>query len=366
MHIITDLQAVAQWRQSVSACTSQHNMMASKKANRRFSLDSSGYQLEISGIAAKPKNSMLRRSSDSRSFQNLDETRLESLEHNGSILRRSMTIEEEGLDRSDRSDRNSFKNHNRTFHKLFPEIPETEDLGHVHTCGLQKEVIYHGKMYLSNQHICFHSSVLLKETKVMIDVSSIQIIKKKHTAKIVPNAIAVITTDGRKYLFVSLLNREACFRLLQSLCPQMQTGNSSRKSSTENTPDMEIDTISSQSSLEENPENHLIHLTDKTRTLQEEQSSSTPHSDTSRKINTPEQHNTAVSWVTVVTEKVSSVLSSNDTRSLNKLLLFYVILVILLLLSSGYIGLRIVALEQQLSVLGSMPEFTIQKENQET
>ncbi|RXN22801.1 SURP and G-patch domain-containing 1 [Labeo rohita] len=262
------------------------------------------YQLEISGIAAKPKNSMLRRSSDSRSFQNLDETRLESLEHNGSILRRSMTIEEEGLDRSDRSDRNSFKNHNRTFHKLFPEIPETEDLGHVHTCGLQKEVIYHGKMYLSNQHICFHSSVLLKETKVMIDVSSIQIIKKKHTAKIVPNAIAVITTDGRK------------------------TGNSSRKSSTENTPDMEIDTISSQSSLEENPENHLIHLTDKTRTLQaEEQSSSTPHSDTSRKINTPEQHNTAVSWVTVVTEKVSSVLSSNDTRSLNKLLLFYVILI---------------------------------------
>ncbi|KAI2668048.1 GRAM domain-containing protein 2B [Labeo rohita] len=381
-------QAVAQWRQSVSACTSQHNMMASKKANRRFSLDSSGvvcdckcvfecrYQLEISGIAAKPKNSMLRRSSDSRSFQNLDETRLESLEHNGSILRRSMTIEEEGLDRSDRSDRNV-----------------------IHTCGLQKEVIYHGKMYLSNQHICFHSSVLLKETKVMIDVSSIQIIKKKHTAKIVPNAIAVITTDGRKYLFVSLLNREACFRLLQSLCPQMQTGNSSRKSSTENTPDMEIDTISSQSSLEENPENHLIHLTDKTRTLQaEEQSSSTPHSDTSRKINTPEQHNTAVSWVTVVTEKVSSVLSSNDTRSLNKLLLFYVILaleadghtdkpehnnrhrstqfyksesdlmaylsiiVILLLLSSGYIGLRIVALEQQLSVLGSMPEFTIQKE----
>ncbi|KAL0201958.1 hypothetical protein M9458_005145, partial [Cirrhinus mrigala] len=44
------------------------------------------YQLEISGIAAKPKNSMLRRSSDSRTFQNPDETHLEFLEHNGSIL----------------------------------------------------------------------------------------------------------------------------------------------------------------------------------------------------------------------------------------------------------------------------------------
>ncbi len=29
----------------------------------------------------------------------------------------------------------------------------------VHSCALLKEVIYHGKMYLSSQHICFHSSV---------------------------------------------------------------------------------------------------------------------------------------------------------------------------------------------------------------
>lgn len=36
----------------------------------------------------------------------------------------------------------------------------------VFTCALQKEVIYHGKMYVSQHHVCFHSSVLLKETKV--------------------------------------------------------------------------------------------------------------------------------------------------------------------------------------------------------
>ncbi|XP_043119284.1 GRAM domain-containing protein 2B isoform X2 [Puntigrus tetrazona] len=327
------------------------SMMGSKKTNRRFSLESSGYQLETE---AKPKNSLLRRSSDSRSFQNPDESHLELLEH--SILHRSMTIEEEGLDQPDGSAvRNSFKTHNKTFHKLFPEIPETEDLEHsvyvsVHSCGLQKEVIYLGKMYLSSHHICFHSSVLLKDTKVMIHTSRVQSIKKKHTAKIVPNAISVITTDTHKYLFVSVLNREACFRLLQSLCPQLKV--ESRKSSTENTPDMEMETISSQSSLEEN---HSIRSS-----LQQERSSLTPHGEDSRK-----QHNTGVSWVTMVTEKVSSALSSNETRSLDKLLLFYVILVILLLLSSGYIGLRIVALEQQLSSLGSMPEFSLNKENED-
>ncbi|XP_056089866.1 GRAM domain-containing protein 2B-like isoform X2 [Rhinichthys klamathensis goyatoka] len=325
--------------------------MGSKKANRKFSLDSSGYQLEISGVSVKPKHSMLlRRSSEIRSLQSPDETHPEILEHNSSVTRRSTIIEEEGRTRF--SVHNSFKNHSRTFRKLFPEIPE--DLEHVFTCALHKEVLYHGKMYVSRQHICFHSSVLLKDTKVMIHISSVLTIKKKHTAKIVPNAVAVITDDGHKYVFGSLRNRESCFRLLQSLCPQTEI--LSRKSSAEHTPEMDCDRISSYSSLEENPENQTIPLNEQTLTDSQIRSSSTTP-DSSR--NTPEQHTTALSWVSMVTEKVRS---SNDTLRLNKLLLFYLILAVLLLLSSGYIGLRIVALEEQLSILGSLPEFTQQKE----
>ncbi|XP_077086598.1 GRAM domain-containing protein 2B, partial [Siphateles boraxobius] len=248
----------------------------------------------------------------------------------------------------------SFKNHSKTFRKLFPEI--AEDLEHVFSCALHKELIYHGKMFVSRQHICFHSSVLLKDIKVMIHISSVLVIKKKHTAKIVPNAVAVITDDGHKYLFGSLRNRDSCFKLLQALCPQMEI--ISRRSSAENTPDLDFDRISSHSSLEENPENQTIPLNEQTLSDSQTsvQSSSTPH-DSSR--NTPEQHSTALSWVSMVTEKVRS---SDDTQRLNKLLLFYMFLLVLLLLSSGYIGLRIVALEEQLSILGNLPEFTQQKE----
>ncbi|KAK7163830.1 hypothetical protein R3I93_007796 [Phoxinus phoxinus] len=325
-------------------------MMGSKKASRRFSLDSSGYPLEISAVSVKPKYSMLRRSSENRSFQNPDDTHPEILEHS-SATRRSAVIEEEGLPRS--GVHSSFQTHSKTFHKLFPEIPE--DLQHVFTCALHKELIYHGKMYVSRQHICFHSSVLLKDTKVMIHVSSVLIIKKKHTAKIVPNAVAVLTDDGHKYLFGSLRNRESCFRLLQSLCPQTEVG--SRKSSAENTPDVtDFDRISSHSSLEENPESHTSPVNEPTLAdsvcVPSAQSSSTPH-------DSPEQHTTALSRVSMVTEKVGS---SNDMQRLNKLLLFYLILVVLLLLSSGYIGLRIAALEETLSILGSLPEFTQQDE----
>lgn len=34
-------------------------------------------------------------------------------------------------------------------------------------CALQREVPYHGRLYITDTHACFYSSVLLKETKVV-------------------------------------------------------------------------------------------------------------------------------------------------------------------------------------------------------
>lgn len=35
-----------------------------------------------------------------------------------------------------------------------------------YVCALQKEVPYHGRLYITEAHACFYSSVLLKDTKV--------------------------------------------------------------------------------------------------------------------------------------------------------------------------------------------------------
>lgn len=88
--------------------------------------------------------------------------------------------------------------HNKTFHQLFPDIPKSEDLIHgrltilkdimkdlmkkkkentswialcssplpAYICALQKEVPYHGRLYITDSNACFYSSVLLKDTKV--------------------------------------------------------------------------------------------------------------------------------------------------------------------------------------------------------
>lgn len=39
------------------------------------------------------------------------------------------------------------------------------------SCSLHREVLYHGRLFISENYLCFHSSVLLKDTKVT-DASS--------------------------------------------------------------------------------------------------------------------------------------------------------------------------------------------------
>ncbi|KAK1790816.1 hypothetical protein P4O66_014670, partial [Electrophorus voltai] len=329
------------------------------------------------------------------------------------------TTEEEGTDHVYALFKSSsFKNHNKTFLKYFPEIFEVDHLSHevcqnwekadlvgagipqacareamsytavlltacpavshfpAFTCALQKEVLYHGKMYVTQHHLCFHSSVLLKDTKVVIDVSTIQAIKKKNTARIVPNALSITTRDGQKYLFVSLRNRDTCFELLHSVCPQPQVlcpSGSAQVSSAENGHELEVETMSSHSSQEESTDQTLpeqIKSLSSTLSLSSSiipqvhaRSSSTPRRSTGGEGLFSEEENPHVCWLTMVTEKIKSLLPLSGSSNIKQLLIIYLILMVLLLLSSGYIGLRIVALEEQLSTLGAMPdEFNLQKE----
>ncbi|XP_036412711.1 GRAM domain-containing protein 2B-like isoform X1 [Colossoma macropomum] len=347
------------------------------------------YSPDSGGLLGKAKGCKMRRSTDGTKGRGLDEAHLELLDISRGLHRSSSTqtttIEEEGIDRIDGLlSHNSFKNHNKTFQKHFPEISEAEELTRAFTCAIQKEVLYHGRMYVSEQHVCFHSSVLLKETKVVIHASAVQSVKKKNTARVVPNAIKILTNSGEKYLFVSLRNRDACFKLLQLMCPQLQTvsaNGSHLTSSPENSHELEVDTISSHSSQEDATDQRRVSIPEHDKSLGgtlsslsvadipngQATSSSTPRSSTSRDGHSTEEEETAaVSWVTMVTEKIKSLLSMSGTTNISKLLIIYLVLVALLLLTSGYIGLRIIALEEQLNTLGAMSEFSLQREYKET
>uniref|UniRef100_A0A9J7XZ02 Si:zfos-943e10.1 n=1 Tax=Cyprinus carpio carpio TaxID=630221 RepID=A0A9J7XZ02_CYPCA len=340
--------------------------------------DLGSYAVDAGTIPAKAKKGRTKAKLGSRKAFSLEENQLEMQQQTKSlsqqVLPRSHTLDvDRPLDRSDSlNSRSSFMKHNKTFHKLFPEIPETEDLLHAYICALQKEVPYHGRLYISDSSLCFFSSVLLKDTKVIVPVASVTVLKKQNTALLVPNAISVRTTDGEKYLFVSLRNREGCYKLLRAVCPQLEDGSANSSpllSSVENSFDQAKLVNSSQSSLDDSydvpPAVDLSasRLTPENTTIR---SPSATHGSPQTPDESLSEEYRGSSWVWNVTDRARSLLIQREISNLNTLLLVYLILVFLLLLSSGYIGLRIVALEEQLTSLGALPEFTLQSGYKET
>ncbi|KAG7214636.1 hypothetical protein INR49_010528 [Caranx melampygus] len=294
-----------------------------QKVGRRFSLDSSVPLIGLGSHAMRRSS----RFSNRKNGQTLEEARREIQELGHSLYSnlRDHTITEESHEPPNYLiHRHSFQKHNKSFHKLFPEIPEGENLTHTFVCALQKEVLYHGKLFVSENHVGFHSSVLLKDTK---------------------------------YSFASLRNREMCFRLLQSVCSHAQM---SSYSSFEDSIDHD--------QTRENSSNHENGLpvlsSEGERQMKETDRDPLSHSST-RQNSLVGEDDRADSWIGKVMEMITPIF--RGIRSFSILFYIYLMLIVLLLLVSGYICLRIIALEEQLNSLGAPAELYLNhREYQET
>lgn len=312
---------------------------------RRFSLDSS---VCLEGVS-------LTRGRRGSGKKSLDEARQQIQELNQSLsataFPREPSIAEESAEGVDVNSNLLVKHKN--FHKLFSEIPDGESLTHTFTCALQKDGLFHGKLFVSDNYVCFHSSVLLKDTKVVIPLSAVTKVRKQQSAM----SLTIQTADGEKYLFVSLMNRGMCYKLLQSVCShaQMESTNSSPQvSSAEN--EIEADMISSDSSLGESfdgSRQSSVNYDDFSQFSSEVHSRLNSPSPTAGKS---EGHNRG--WIRRMSNHITSLLSINEIQNIQFLFQIYIFLMLLLLLASGYIGMRIVALEEHLSSMGSVaPTF---------
>ncbi|XP_074507077.1 GRAM domain-containing protein 2B-like isoform X1 [Sebastes fasciatus] len=346
---------------SVCMCVSWKYLFSSMNVKcRRFSLDSS-VCLDGVGVIGGKRGSSWFNNKKSKQCQSLDDARLEiqKLNHslNGNMSFRGNTIAEENSERPDGLITScSFLKHNKTFHKLFQDIPEEERLTHTYTCALQKEVLYHGKLFVSENSVCFHSSVLLKDTKVVIPASSVTGLRKHNSAL---SMLSVQTADGEKYTFVSLRNREMCYKLLQTVCSHTQdksVNSSPHVSSAENEADHDV--ASSYSSLEDSVDrdlsrqNSVSHDNGFPLMSSEGEKQMVPTRRNSTQQNSLiDEDDRAVSWIWRITERVAPLFFLREIRNLSVLFYVYVMLMVLLLLASGYIGLRIIALEEQLTEL---------------
>ncbi|XP_010337578.1 GRAM domain-containing protein 2B isoform X3 [Saimiri boliviensis] len=264
---------------------------------------------------------------------------------------------------------------NMHFHKLFLNVPMEEPLRQSFTCALQKEILYQGKLFVSENWICFHSKVFGKDTKISIPAFSVTLIKKTKTALLVPNALIIATVTDR-YIFVSLLSRDSTYKLLRSVCGHLENtsvGNSPNPSSAENS--FRADRPSSLP-LDFNDEfSDLDGVVQQRRQDMEGYSSSgsqTPESENSRVLNVSKAEakpTRADAHVNRVPEgKVKSLpahgqsetvgilhkIKSQKCLMLHHILIFYAIVVCALIISTFYMRYRINTLEERLGLLTSI------------
>ncbi|XP_053523562.1 protein Aster-A isoform X2 [Artibeus jamaicensis] len=107
----------------------------------------------------------------------------------------------------------TYKQRNEDFRKLFSKLPEAERLIVDYSCALQREILLQGRLYLSENWICFYSNIFRWETTISIQLKEVTCLKKEKTAKLIPNAIQ-ICTESEKHFFTSFGARDRCFLLL--------------------------------------------------------------------------------------------------------------------------------------------------------
>ncbi|EMP26303.1 GRAM domain-containing protein 1B [Chelonia mydas] len=132
----------------------------------------------------------------------------------------------------------TYKQRNEDFRRIFKGLPESErllvaqpvpltpdpqppppglaltsPLSPDYSCALQRDILLQGRLYLSENWLCFYSNIFRWETAISVPLREVKCLKKEKMAKLIPNAIQVCTAAD-KHFFTSFGARDRCFMLI--------------------------------------------------------------------------------------------------------------------------------------------------------
>ncbi|XP_040836841.1 protein Aster-C-like [Ochotona curzoniae] len=114
----------------------------------------------------------------------------------------------------------TYKDRSEEYKRQFTHLPDSEKLIADYACALQKDILLQGRLYLSENWLCFYSNIFRWETAISIALKNITFMTKEKTARLIPNAIQIIT-EGEKFFFTSFGARDrsylSIFRLWQNV-----------------------------------------------------------------------------------------------------------------------------------------------------
>ncbi|RLV96476.1 Membrane-anchored lipid-binding protein LAM5 [Spathaspora sp. JA1] len=116
----------------------------------------------------------------------------------------------------DTSYRYSSLKRNIDYHSLFPKLDLTDRLIDDYACALSREILLQGRIYISENYICFNSNLLGWVTSLVLTMDEIVGFEKKSTVGLFPNGISIETNDT-KHTFASFISRDATFELMTTI-----------------------------------------------------------------------------------------------------------------------------------------------------
>lgn len=119
------------------------------------------------------------------------------------------------------------KKRNRDFHALFKSVPDDDYLIEDYSCALQREILAHGRLYVSEGHLCFSSNIFGWVTTLVMSFDEIVSVEKRSTALVFKNGLEISTLHA-KHIFASFTSRDSTYDLIVKI---WKLGHPSLKSS---------------------------------------------------------------------------------------------------------------------------------------
>ncbi|KAF5302720.1 hypothetical protein FQR65_LT08462 [Abscondita terminalis] len=104
----------------------------------------------------------------------------------------------------------------KKFHRHFPAVDLEEKVLNYYSCALIGDILLQGHLYITKNYFAFYSNVFGYVTKLLIPLLSVEKITKEKTARIIPNAVGIATTED-KHVFGSLMSRDNTYRLMNKV-----------------------------------------------------------------------------------------------------------------------------------------------------
>lgn len=108
----------------------------------------------------------------------------------------------------------TYKTRSEDFKRIFKDLPPEERLIVDYSSALQKDILVHGRIYVSQNYLSFYANIFRWETSVSLRWKEVTSITKEKTALVIPNAIQVCTESGERHFFTSFGARDKTYLML--------------------------------------------------------------------------------------------------------------------------------------------------------